>query len=210
MLPTAETKVTGECGIAEQPLTNHRQCNFWLGCSPPNAYHPAAAASWTPRQGVSHCWYCKHLFSASSAKQSYLSTPGERPASLQAAEKFGCLFSTKKAVKSLSESRTHTDMLQQTRWMANLPANSSGLLLATCVNCGIWFQLPLQGMTSLAGLEQQHPPDKMTQLQEVILSTLPQADKPRSHSQYMGSLIPNSTSAHFSINSESLLYFLFC
>lgn len=75
-------------------------------------------------------------FQPPAAKQSYLSTPGERPASLQAAERFGCLFSTKKAVKSLSESRTHTDMLQQTRWMANLPANSSGLL-ATCVNCGI-------------------------------------------------------------------------
>lgn len=152
-------------------------------------------------------------FQPPAAKQSYLSRSGRRPASLQAAQRFGCLFSTRKAVKSLSESRTHTDMLQQTRRMANLPANSTGLLLAACVNCGIWFQLPSQGMTSLAGLEHQ-PPSRQSDTATIhtfTLSTLPQADyKPRDNSQHIGSLIPNSTSARFPLNPESLLDFFFC
>lgn len=99
-------------------------------------------------------------FQPPAAKQCYFSTPEGRLASLQAAERFGCLFSTRKAVKTLSESRTHTEMLQQTTWMAILAANSTGLLLATCVIYGIWFQLLLQGMTFLAGPEHQPPSRK--------------------------------------------------
>lgn len=97
-------------------------------------------------------------FQHTAARQSCPSTLGGRPSSLPAAEQFGCLFSARQTVKSLSESRTQTDMymLQQTSWMANVPINSAGLLLSTCVN---WnqvrsvtsFQLPSQDMTSPVG-----------------------------------------------------------
>lgn len=121
--------------------------------------------------------------------------------------RFGCLFSTRKAVKSLSESRTQT-------WHA--AANQTDGSPTSKLNwaavshpCKLWDLIP-------AALTRHDPPCRVKtsatlRLQEVTLLTLPQEDKKlRDNSQHIGSLIPNSTSACFPLNPESLLYFLFC
>lgn len=175
-------------GSATSDLGAHLQMIITLQLQPAEHLDKEYATAGTANTSFQH----------TAAKQSYPFMPGGRPASLQAAERFGCLFSTRKAVKSLSESTTQTDMLQQTRWMGNLPANSTGLLLVTCVNCGIYSSCPHKSWPPLQATLQTK-----WQLQEVTLPTLPQKDMPRDNSQHIGSLIPNSTSACFPLNPQN-------
>lgn len=169
MLPTAETKATGECNAAEQPTASRKpqaaQLLIWVftsiclsPCSCSQSEHLDKEYAIAGRANTS--------FQPTAARQSYPSTPrGKACQPTSSREVWLPLLHQEGCEKP--EWKQNTDqhvLLQQTRWVANLPAYSTGPLISTCLNSGTWLQLPSQGMTSPAGSEHQ-PPTRQNETQ---------------------------------------------